>query len=271
MSRRAFALGVLLSAMALSTGVAQDAPGPPVSPGTRLTVSVEQGRLTAILEDAALLAVLEEVSARTQVAIVPAAGLEGDVISARLKQVALDMGLRTLLKDYDTFFYYRSSGAPPAAALAGVWVYPRGAAATLRPVPLDIWGGVKDLETAMADHDPAVRERAYEALMSRPDRASRNLVMLAIRGANEPDQELRERVLSTALSKGIEIPREVLTDLVRAGGSDGIRLLALEALTGEPSAREAAVAALTDPSELVRERAKEFLIELDSLSRRRDQ
>jgi hypothetical protein len=121
---------------------------------------------------------------------------------------------------------------------------------------------------AVNDRDPGVRERAYDALMSRPDRASRELVLLAIRGASEADADLRERLLSSAITRGIEVPRDVLADLVRADAADAIRLMALDALASDPSAREVAVAALSDVSEVVKERAREFLAELDSVTRR---
>ena len=105
--------------------------------------------------------------------------------------------------------------------------------------------------------------------MSRPDQESGNLLFLALRGASETDPEMRQRLLSSALSKGIDVPPEMLADLVRSDSSEEIRMMALDALSGDPSARDVAVAALTDPSEAIRERAKDLLTELDALRRPR--
>jgi HEAT repeat protein len=154
------------------------------------------------------------------------------------------------------------------ASLAAVWVYPRGAASALRPVPPEVWASGTDIEAALNDTDAGVRERGYDALMSRPDRTSHERVLLAIRGASERDAHLRERLLSTAITRGIELPRDVLADLVRGDDVEGIRLMALDALSGDPAAREVGLAALSDPSEVVRQRARELLTELDSMTRR---
>jgi hypothetical protein len=255
----------VLSVAALASGDAQDRSQD--IPGARLSIAAQRGRLTASLDQAPLLAVLDELSRQTRIAITPAEGLDLEVVSAELKNIAVDEGVRKLLENYDAFLYY-TPDRRRQATLTAVWVYPKGAAATLRPVPPELWASARDLESALSDRDPAVRERAYDALMSRPDRASHNLVVLAIQGASEPDVELRERLLSAAISKAIELPRDVLADLVRADAAETIRLMALDALSGDPAAREIGAAALADASLLVRERAKEFLAELDSMSGR---
>jgi hypothetical protein len=269
MSRRAAVLVALLTG-AVQPAIAQDSQPSHEPSGARIEIAVERGVLTAIIRNAPLAAALEELSRRTRVAIVVAEGLEDELVSVDLKNVGVDEGLRALLGNYDTFFYYGLTGQQSSAALAAVWVYRKGEAATLRPAPLESWAVMKDLEIAVRDHDPVVRERAYEALMSRPDRASRNLVILAIRGASESDSDLRERLLSTAVTKGIDIPGDVLKDLVRADGTEAIRLMAFEALAGDPQARDVALAVASDASEVIRERAREFLAELDSAARNRE-
>ena len=256
-------------AVVLST-VAQEPLTLQTAPGDRVSIVVSRGLVTASIQNAALLTVLDELSARARVTIIPGPGLEGERVSANLENVPVDQAVRDLLKACDTFFYYSPARPQSAASLRAVWVYPRGAAATLRPVPLEEWGSTGDIDTALAARDPAVRERAYEALMSRPDVVSRNTIVQAIRGATETDGDVRQRLLSTALSKGIEIPPDVLADLVRGDGVDVIRVMALEALSGSAAAREIAAAALTDPSQVVRERAKDILEELESLSPRRE-
>jgi hypothetical protein len=256
----------LSSPVLLSLAAAQQATTPQPVAARPLSVVVERGRLSVAVDDLPLAAVVAELSSRTGVPIILAGDLEPELLSARLRNASIDQGIRDLLKNYDAFFFY-SAGGQPAASLAAVWVYARGTAATLRPVPLEAWASTRDLEQALSDPDLAIRERGYEALMSRPDRASRDSLLMAIRGASETDPQLRQRLLSTALTRGVEVPHDTLMDLVRSDGAEEIRVTALDALTGDPAARDVAVAALTDPSEVVRERAKQFLAELDSLAR----
>lgn len=264
MNRRASIFAVL-SIVALASGDAQGRPQD--AAGAGFSISVQRGLLTVNVTQAPLLAVLDELGRQTRVAITAAEGFDLEVVSVNVKNVPVDEGLRALLENYDTFLYY-TPDRRRRAALTAVWVYPKGAASALRPVPPELWASARDIETALSDRDPSVRERAYDALMSRPDRASHNLAVLAIQGASETDPELRERLLSAAISKGIELPRDLLADLVRADGAEAIRMMALDALSGDPAARDIAMAALADASPLVRERAKEFLTELDTVSRR---
>jgi hypothetical protein len=269
MERRAYVVGLIASAGMLTLAGAQQPQNPETASEPRISIAVQRGRLTASIEDSPLHSVLEELGGRTQILFVAGNGLEEDHVSAELKDVPVEEGLRDLLKNHDAFFYYGAAGENGKPVLRAVWVYPRGAGATVRPVPPVAWASTKDLEASLADSDPAIRERAYEALMSRPDRESSELLLLALRGATETDPEMRQRLLSSALSNGIDVPHEILADLVRTDGSEEIRMMALDALRGDPSSTDAAVAALTDPSEAVRERAKELLAEIDTIRRRR--
>ena len=66
------------------------------------------------------------------------------------------------------------------------------------------------------------------------------------------------------------IPHDVLADLVRADATEEIRVIALDGLAGDPASRDEVAAALSDPSEVVRDRARDVLAELDAMRRRRD-
>jgi hypothetical protein len=268
--RRVMLLLSLSLAVAFSPSGAQPPADPQAPAESGLSVAIAGGRMTAAIADAPLLAVLEALSSRTRISIVPGTGLEDERLSATINGEPVLDAIRRLLKDYDTFFYFSPSPQQSPALPAAIWVYPKGAGALLRPVPPETWAGSRELEMALRDKEPAVREKAYEVLMSRPDATSHNLVILAIRGASENDVELRQRLFSTASSKGIKLPIDVLADLVRADSSEEIRMMALDALAGEPDARAIATGALTDPSEVVRERAKDMLAVLDSMARRRD-
>lgn len=222
-------------------------------------IRFEKGRLSAQFRNWSLQSVSEQLAAAASVNIVLAEGLENIQISADVNGVVLDEALRNLLSGFDTFFFYDSSRSLPAA-LRTVWVYPKGSASALKPVGPEQWASRRELEVALGDADPAARALAYEALLGRPDQRSRSLVIDALRGG-ERDSALRQRLLATAMSKGFAVPENFLADLARADPSDQVRLMALDALSLHPSAKQIAQAALTDPNEAVRVRAKELLAE----------
>ncbi len=221
-------------------------------------IVVEDGRLTARVRDLALGAVLAEVAARTGVALVAAPEIEQDPVSADLQGLSLDRALRELLKEYDTFFFYGSATNAPAE-LRGVWIYPKGAASLLQTVPPEAWASSRELKGLLAQSNPTIREQTYEALMSRPDPESQDLVVRALRGASESDPALRERLLSSAISKGVLFPPDLLPYIAVADDSEAIRLMALDALAQAADMKQVVQAALSDPSEAVRNRAAQIL------------
>jgi HEAT repeat protein len=231
------------------------------------SVSVEKGRLTVRARNAPIRGLLEEFESKTRIRIVVAEEIEEVEVSADFAAVPLDIGLRALLGNYDAFFYYGGSSDDPPS-LRAVWVFPKGAAASLRPVPPEAWAGARELERAVAHPDPHMRQQAYEALMKRPDSSSRDLLIQAIRGVGETDDGLRQTILSAAVAKGVDIPPDVLFELARADSSEHVRWMALDALAQHPAAREAARTALTDASPAVRQRAADILIELDAEAQR---
>jgi hypothetical protein len=261
------ALILLALAPPLSPANAQqpDLPGTSASPTGQMALALEKGRITASIRNHPLGAVLEELSSRTGVALIPSPDMDIEAlrVSAELAGVTVDEGLRRLLEDFDAFYYYGVVGNR-SSSLRAVWIFHKGAAATLRPVPPELWAGTKELQSSLADTDPEVRARGYEALMSRPDRESRELVIQALRGASEPDDAVRERILATAFSTGMSLPRDLLMYLARWDPAERVRLTALNALTFAPTLKEAAEAALTDSSPVVRERAKKILAELEA-------
>jgi hypothetical protein len=266
-SRRWLVIGTVSAVLSLEVIAVQQPSSPPVPAAPQLVVTLDARQLAIRAERVALDAVLAELTTRTGIPIAAAPAIDSHQISAQVKAAPIDQAIRELLKNYDVFFLYSASARH---GLASVWVYPRGAAANLRPVPPETWASTKELEVAVSDGDPSIREQAYEALMARADRRSRNLVVLAIRGASETDSDLRQRILSSALGRGMPIPSEVLADLVRADATEEIRLIALDGVARDPALRDVASAALSDPSEAVRARARDVLAELDAMLRRRN-
>jgi hypothetical protein len=264
--RGALAIFIAMVVLASSADAQRsDFSGPPALPAAHISITFENGRIAGTIRDASLQAVLPEIASRTGVALVPAddVELERSRVSVELTGVALDEGLRRLLADYDTFFYYAAAGSG-ASSLRTVWIYRKGAAAALRPVPPEAWAGTNELAASLADADPEVRARTYEALIARPTPQSRELVLHALRGTSETDSTVRERILSSAFSSGMQLPADLLMYLARWDAHEGIRLVALDGLALEPTFKEAAQAALTDPSPRIRKRAKQILAELES-------
>jgi hypothetical protein len=253
----------LVAAIALVD--AQDArpQSQPPSRAAAPVIAVDKGRLTARVRDLALGTVLAEIAAQTPVALVAAPDIEQDPVSADLQAVALDRGLRDLLKEYDTFFFY-GSGTNAPAELRGVWVYPKGTASMLQPVAPEAWASSHELKALLVQSNAIVREQTYEALMSRPDAESQDAVMQALRGATEFDPELRQRLLSSAISKGVLFPPDLLPYMAVADDSEAIRLMALDALATEADMKHVFHAALSDPSESVRDRAAQILTQISA-------
>ncbi len=235
--------------------------------GQELRVSVDNGLLTATIRNHSLRRVLEELSVIAHFTIVVADGAADRPVSLEVKQIRLDDGLRQLLSDHDSFFFYGGLADSPSS-LRTVWVYRKGTASSLQPVPPEVWASSKDLEARLSNPDPENRALAYEGLLSRPDQSSRDAVIEALRGTTEKDHLVRQRIFSAAITKGTALPPDVLADLARLDPSEQIRWLALDALSEHSSVKQTAEAALTDPSEAVRERAKQILADLSAVDYR---
>ena len=224
-------------------------------------IAADAGRLTARVKNLALGTVLAEVAAQTAIALVVAPEIEQDPVSADLRALPLDRALRELLKEYDTFIFYGSATNAPAE-LRGVWIYPKGAASMLQPVAPEAWASSHELKGLLAQSNATIREQTYEALMSRPDAESQDVVMRALRGASEFDPDLRQRLLSSAISKGVVFPPDLLPLMAAADDSEVIRLMALDALATAADMKHVFQAALSDPSEAVRDRAAQILAQI---------
>ena len=256
--------------LALGAGAmpAQEKPETPQPPRNELSVKVDGDYLTVRAHNTALRAALDELARQSAVRITVAPEVDDTSITLDFGG-PVDLGLRALLANYDAFFSYGGKADEPVT-LRAVWVYPKGATLTLRPAPLEACTASRELESLSADADPGVRQTAYEALMSRPDTRSRELVMQAIQGLREKDEGLRQRIFSAAIARGLTIPPEMLAGMAGGDASEFIRWMALDALSQFPLARQAAEAALTDSSAMVRQKAGEMMTVLAAEGQRRD-
>jgi hypothetical protein len=234
-------------------------------PPAVMRVAVEKGLLTCSIRTAPLAEVLEALADRTDVSFVPTDTIRGDDVTLEMTNVPVEAGLRRLLRRYDTFMYYDASGDLPS--LRTVWIYPRGLGAGLQPGPQHSLA-VPDSQEHVVDADSRIREEAYAALISKDDQASRELLVDVLRGTTEPDEGVRERLLTETINQGMKLPRDLLTDLARTDASELIRLRALDALADDPAGVDAATAAAGDPSPMVRERAQQILAAQAASNRR---
>jgi hypothetical protein len=232
------------------------------------SVTYQEGRLSVRMKNVPVRQALDEVARQTSVKITVAEDIEDSSVSAQLSGVSPEAAFRLLLSRFDAFFYYGGGTGSEPAQLQAVWVFAKGRASGVQPVPVEKWAGARELEANLNHTDPRVRQRAWDALLARPDDRSRDLLIQAIRGGRERDEEVRQRIFSAALAKGLDIPPEVLSELARADSSEQIRWMALDAASHHPSAKQVAEAAMTDTSAAVRQRAEEILTALAAEGRR---
>ncbi len=236
----------------------------------RPVVAVKGERLTVQVQDRPLDWVLEEISRASRVAIVRAAGVGDERVSLQLHDVPLDEALREILTDHDAFFFYGVEREAPAS-LSVIWVYPKGQGRGFAPVPPEAWASTQEIqEQAKTDPDPAARAKAIEALVERKGGQARDAVLEALR---DRDDQVRTQALYAALSAGLGIPAQALTQMALRDPSPNVRFLALQGLASDPNARAAisvetvATQALSDPSPHVQIKAREILDRLDQAAR----
>jgi hypothetical protein len=92
-----------------------------------------------------------------------------------------------------------------------------------------------------------------------------DMVPDAVRQAlrEQPDDQLRTKVLYETLRSGTELPADFLTELALYDRSSEVRFLALQALTPRSEVEAVARLALNDPSPHVRTKAQEILLGLE--------
>ena len=238
------------SLVVVSLAVAQES-------AARMSITVEKGRMTCSIDNSSLLEVLEDLGAKTAIAFVPAESIANDRVSLEVVDLPVDDGIRQLLRDYDSF-PFDAPGDDRFSSLRVVWLYAKGAGSALQPVPRES-SNVAELREQVASPDARVREHAYSALLARPDDHSRELVWSALRGATEIDEDLRQQILVNAMNLGMDVPQDLLANLVMGNDSATLRVLALDALAENPAIESVAASVANDPSPMVRQRAQEIL------------
>src|SRR5258708_28170666 len=165
---------------------------------------VGNGRLGVQAEDCPFDWLLEEISKNGHVAIITNAGLRSQSASIQFENVSLEEGLRRVLKDHDSFFFFGGDKRSPSR-LKAVWVYSNGEGTGVVPVPQEFWASTKELEGRLKDAEPKVRANAIEAIIERKRDKARAEVFNALTDANS---EFRIRALSAALTSSVVLPTQ---------------------------------------------------------------
>ena len=220
----------------------------------RDAVSSKEGRLSVDVQGRALEWVLGAISRAADVAFVTDEMAPDTTVSVQFGDLPLDEGLRRILQDQDTFFFYEAQGDKPCA-LRVVWVYAKGRGRSVQPVPPERWASTRDLEKLLTDPDADARSRAVEVLIERQGEKARAVVLRALK---DDSARVRTQALYGAFSSGLELPADALAEALDDPSSD-VRFLALEAIAGRPEAAPLARRALGDASPHVRERAREIV------------
>jgi len=235
-------------------GASQTAPER--APWLQTVFTLKEGRLTGKVQDRPLGWVLDQLQLSTPVHILVDDLVGGERVWVEFENVPLDEAFRQVLKNYDTFFQY-SKEKDSEASLKAVWVYPAGQGTGLQPVPKEKWASTKELEEDAASKDPEVRIRALTVLIERKGARSRDLVLGVLN--DDQDVKVRTRTLYSAIGADVDLPRDMLINMLLSDPSDNIRFLALTALPEGPELEPVIQRALTDQSPHVRSRAQDIL------------
>jgi len=205
----------------------------------------------------------DELSHKGGIAVVFLDNAASQRVSATFQKLTIDEGLRRILHDQDVFYFYSSDGNK-ASALRAVWIYPKGKARGVAPVPPDQWGSNKDLATQLVSSDAATRGQAAETLIARKGDAATDVLLRAL---DDKDAQVRERALYASMQSKVEVPPSVLNKLIQDNSAD-VRYLALHALSdsNSPDARSAAEQLSSDSNEAVRNEARDIISRLDVMS-----
>ncbi len=201
-----------------------------------------------------LQSVLEQIGARMNVRVVVDESIAAMPVAMPPRDLPVDKMLGRVIASFDAF-YLLSADGNGAGRLRVIWVYPRGQAKDLRPVPASLWGSTRDLESQLQSGDPDARLRAYEALLDRQGPAGLSLLQRALA---DPNDDLRAGALAAAMEAGVQLPQPDLAALLSDPAPE-VRLLALDAAESRPGMEALVESAAADPDAAVRSRAGELL------------
>lgn len=201
-----------------------------------------------------LQSLLASIADHTKLRIVVDEAIAEQPVTAPLDR-PVDEVIRTVLAPYDVF-YLHSNDAKGAATLKAIWVYARGEAADIAPVPATAWATTKDFEAQLQSSNADVRLRAFVALINRLGEDAMPILERALR---DPEASVRAGALAAALDAGPDLSAAELMRMLSDDPSPEVRVLALDAAEARDDAAAIANVAAADGDPRVRARAKELM------------
>lgn len=236
------------------------------SPARAPGIVVSGDRLSVHVKDRSLRAILNEISRKSGLSIVSAQTTQIPRVSSDFKDLALDDGLKRLLSDYDTFFFFGASSNSTPVTLKAVWVYRKGQGAIQASIQNKRIEREHTLAESLADQDPDRRAQAVESEIRRNGSSTLDLVVEALK---DPDDQVRYRALSMALGKGVNLPADLLQELMQSDASENVRFMALSGIVANTDIdredlRSFAESAVNDVDPVVQTKALEILDHLQT-------
>ncbi len=224
---------------------------------------ITKDRIDVDVDGHSLLDLLNQISRSSGITVV--ADIPDRPISVRTGDVAIDAGIRQLVRGSDSFYFYDGT----SGTLKSVWIYEHGRGLDAAPIPAGSWMTDVDVRRRLADVDPEVRARATEILIDRAGSRAMDWIVSALRDTNEV---VRYRTLQKTVEASVALPMDVLRDILRHDSSPLARFIALNALdikvTADPHfVTEAMGMVLDDPDESVTSHARKLLLKWEQAAK----
>ena len=189
-------------------------------------VVVRGGTISLEVRDCTLPQLLSLIASRTGIRMAVSAAIPRSRLSVRTPAQSIEATIRELLRDTDVFVLY---AAEPDAGqrLAAVWVYPRGSARDIEPLPAEAWASTRELRHQLTEWNPDLRARAIEELIARAGDAALPDVFTALADGNA---DIRQRALDAALAASLDVPLQQLHALTLGDPSPEFGVRALQML-----------------------------------------
>jgi hypothetical protein len=234
------------------------------SPARVPGIMVSGDRLSVHVKNRNLQALLNEISRKSGLSIVSAQTTQDPRVSIDFEGLDLEDGLKRMLSDYDTFFFFGASSNSAPVTLKAVWVYPKGQGA----IQASIQNKRIEREYTLAESlvDPDRRAQAVESEIQRNGSSTLDLVVEALK---DPDSQVRYRALSMALGKGVNLSADLLQELIQSDASENVRFIALSGIVANTDMdredlRRIAESLVNDVDPVVQTKALEILDHLQT-------
>lgn len=219
-------------------------------------ITFQDGLLSVTAQNRSVHWLASEISSRIGIPIHFSGNIPNDTVSITLQKTPVELALRQIFANYDSFFFYGVEEEGGPSRIMAVWVYPKRVGQGLAPVPPEQWASTKELKAMLKSKDPNLRGQAIQGLAEREGQEATPQILDSLK--DESDQ-VRTQAMYGALKTGITLPDDVLSSAALSDPSPEVRLMALQALASSPSGLVIAENALNDPNEAVRVEAQEII------------